>query len=102
MFIKLSDHISMASEMVQIYLNSPASIPPEGTVANLDNPTKHNAGSLALLVLCLLLTMVVGVGRAYSRIFVVKNLRVEDCTLAARIPQRRYQDMFANRAHARQ
>lgn len=70
----------MASETIQSYLHGPASLPPDGTVANLDNPDKHNRGPLVLLVFCLDLTVVFGVARAYSRIFVLKNLRVEDCT----------------------
>lgn len=70
----------MEVEMIQSYLHSPATIPPDGTAANLENPPKHNTGPLVLLVFCLILTVVFGGARAYSRIFVVKNLRLEDCT----------------------
>lgn len=96
--IKPTIDLTMASDMIQSYLHSPASIPPDGTVANLENPPKHNTGPLVLLVLCLVLTVVFGVGRAYSRIFVVKNLRVEDCT---RILLPRYQPhlVFTNARH---
>lgn len=70
----------MESEMIQIYLHSPASIPPEGTVSNLKSSPKHNTGPLVLLVFCKALAVVLGGARAYSRILVVKNLRFEDCT----------------------
>lgn len=73
----------MASEAIQGYLDGPASPPPNGTVANLENPPKHNTGPLVLLVFCLLLAVLASLGRAYSRIFVVKRLRVEDCMRVA-------------------
>jgi hypothetical protein len=73
----------VAPEIVQSYLHSPASRPPDGTVANLEHPAKHNNGPLCLLVVCIVLTVVAASARIYSRLFVVMNLRLEEYMLLA-------------------
>jgi len=66
-------------EQLKFVLAGPASAPPPGVIPNLDNPPNSNKESLALVVVCITLTVLAIAGRAYSRMVIVKRLRVEDC-----------------------
>ncbi|KAK7742412.1 hypothetical protein SLS53_004558 [Cytospora paraplurivora] len=68
----------MDSAALQAYLNGPASTAPNGTVVDLDNPPRNNTSPLVLATVCIVLTTLAVVGRAYSRLFVVKRLQAED------------------------
>ncbi|KAF3061048.1 hypothetical protein GL218_02993 [Daldinia childiae] len=69
---------SISPEVLQAILNGPSAIPPEGVVQNLDNPPNGNGRAIALVVVCLFLVMTAALMRAYSRIFIVKKLHIED------------------------
>ncbi|KAI2640767.1 hypothetical protein GGS26DRAFT_176551 [Hypomontagnella submonticulosa] len=67
-----------ASDELLTYLNGAATIPPNGVVPDLDNPPHHNGWPIALAVVCILLATAAGLARAYSRLFVIRKLRLED------------------------
>lgn len=59
------------------FLDSPASAPPPGVIADLENPETLRAPGLAVLQL-ILATFVVAV-RLYTKKYVVKRMLAEDC-----------------------
>ncbi|KAI0509535.1 hypothetical protein F5B22DRAFT_648961 [Xylaria bambusicola] len=69
-------HLTPAQQ--QAILNGPALIPPDGVEPNLENPSNNNALAIAVSVVGLTLVVISGIGRIYSRVFVVKKLKVED------------------------
>lgn len=89
----------VASKIIRSYWDQPASEPPIGTEANLENPAIHNDGPLALLVVCIIFTVAAAASRMYSRLFSVKHLRVEDCMLLAFFGVNENNYFFANQAH---
>jgi len=64
---------------VQEALKRPSSRPPPGMVSNLDNPPNGNAGALALAIICIILVATSVSLRLYSRLVIVKRMRIEDC-----------------------
>ncbi|KAI0147454.1 hypothetical protein GGR57DRAFT_515707 [Xylariaceae sp. FL1272] len=70
-------HLSPSQQ--QEILNEPALPPPKGVEVNLDNPKNGISFANAISAVLLILVAFTGVARVYSRIFVVKKLRVEDC-----------------------
>ncbi|KAH8897432.1 hypothetical protein GQ53DRAFT_743130 [Thozetella sp. PMI_491] len=60
------------------FLNGPSSPPPEGVQSNLDNPSNNTPACLAFGVVCTVLTTAAVLVRLYSRLVVVKRLRIED------------------------
>ncbi|KAI8633017.1 hypothetical protein F5Y19DRAFT_471275 [Xylariaceae sp. FL1651] len=74
----MGDSTQIPPEVLQGILDGPSALPPEGVIANFDNPTNGNAGAIALAVICFSLASTAGSIRAYSRIFVVKKVQVED------------------------
>lgn len=64
---------------VQEALKRPSSKPPAGVQSNLDNPPNRNDEALALAIICIILVAVSVSLRLYSRVVIVKRLRIEDC-----------------------
>lgn len=60
-------------------LNSPAMNPPDGIEPNFENPFNRNRPSLALMIVGMTLTSFCIAIRAYTRIFCLKKVRLEDC-----------------------
>ncbi|KAK5625658.1 hypothetical protein RRF57_001374 [Xylaria bambusicola] len=60
-------------------LNSPGVAPPPGVVPNFLRPPNKNHVAIAVNVVCLVVTVVAICLRAYSRIFCIKKLHLEDC-----------------------
>lgn len=63
----------------QVVLNFPALQPPEGVEPDFTKPGNRNAVAIAVYVICLTLVTFSAIARIYSRIFIVKQLRLEDC-----------------------
>ncbi|KAL7624923.1 hypothetical protein AAE478_004137 [Parahypoxylon ruwenzoriense] len=59
-------------------LNGPALTPPEGVVPDFENPPNQNALSHFSVAFCLIASTFAVLIRAYSRIFCIKKLEIED------------------------
>lgn len=59
--------------------NIPALQPPEGVVSNLVDPPNRNALVMTVTILCLVITTILVFIRAWSRLVVMKIVRIEDC-----------------------
>lgn len=62
-------------------LNGPALQPPAGIVPNFENPPSGNTLCRAVLTICLIISSLAVVNRAYSRIFCLKRVEIEDCEM---------------------
>jgi hypothetical protein len=70
---------TLPPEQQQVLLDgAPALRPPNGTDANFENPSTGNEGTIAILTICLFITLVLGALRLYSRVFIIHILRLED------------------------
>ncbi|KAF2968179.1 hypothetical protein GQX73_g5381 [Xylaria multiplex] len=78
-FIDLSKFPPAEQEKI---LNRPALTPPPGVVPNFDNPPNQNDAGIATNAICLFITLVVVVLRAYAKIVCVKKLHIEDYLVA--------------------
>ncbi|KAI1267563.1 hypothetical protein F5Y18DRAFT_443315 [Xylariaceae sp. FL1019] len=65
-------------QQVAIYDATPALAPPPGVVPDYDHPDARNDVTITVLVVSLFLTTLLYSIRLYSRIFIVKKLRLED------------------------
>lgn len=59
-------------------LNGPAAVSPDGTY-NFDLPPPHNTAGYAFVAVCVTLTTVGALLRAYARVRVTKKVHLEDC-----------------------
>jgi len=71
--------MSLTPEQLKAFLEAPSSPTPEGVVRNLDNPDNSNDEAMALGVICIVFSTAAILARAYSRLFVIKSFRIEDC-----------------------
>lgn len=60
--------------------NSPGLPPPDGVVPDFENPSNRNGEAIALAVVCLFLATTAFLSRAYSRVFIIKKVEMQDCT----------------------
>ncbi|CAJ2504502.1 Uu.00g118960.m01.CDS01 [Anthostomella pinea] len=58
---------------------TPALPPPLGEISNFSNPPNSNAEAQAGIIICLIVTFSAVLIRAYSRIFRMKAVRIQDC-----------------------
>lgn len=56
-----------------------APIAPPGYSRNLDNPSNKNELALGIVVTCIIVSTVLSILRVYSRVFVARKVRLEDC-----------------------
>jgi hypothetical protein len=68
-----------ASEQADFLANYPGILPPEGVVSNFVNPPTRNDIGLSVITIFLVLVVITGALRLYSRIAVVRTLKLEDC-----------------------
>lgn len=66
----------------QEILNSPGMTPPDGVEPNFDHPANRNDLAIAISVICITLVTFSALIRGYSKLFLAKRVRVEDCTLS--------------------
>ncbi|KAI0882849.1 uncharacterized protein GGS22DRAFT_41758 [Annulohypoxylon maeteangense] len=62
----------------QQILDGPALAPPDGVTPVFKNPPNRNGQAIAVLVVCLFLSTMAAIGRAYSRTFVMKRVQLQD------------------------
>ncbi|KAI1763848.1 hypothetical protein GGR53DRAFT_345732 [Hypoxylon sp. FL1150] len=62
----------------QEILNSPGMTPPDGVEPNFDHPPNQNGLAIAISVICLFLVTFSASVRAYSKLALVKRVRLED------------------------
>ncbi|KAI1176832.1 hypothetical protein F4777DRAFT_544396 [Nemania sp. FL0916] len=74
----MGDSTQIPPAVLQGILDGPSTVPPDGIIPNFDNPANGNAGAIALAVICYSLASTAGLLRAYSRIFILKKVRLED------------------------
>lgn len=60
-------------------LDGPALAPPEGVIPQFDNPPNNNALAHGVLSACVAISTVCLLIRAYARVFLFKQLKIEDC-----------------------
>lgn len=71
---------NLPPEVQEQILNGPARAPPPGVVPNFDNPPNRTPEAIAVIVVCLFFSTAAVLGRIYSRVFILKKVRLEDCT----------------------
>lgn len=76
----------LSAEDAEAMLNGPALEPPEGVVPNYENRSTALEVLYASLSLVLLVAISAAGLRAYSRIYVVKKVRIEDGKYSVRPP----------------
>ncbi|OTA80296.1 hypothetical protein M434DRAFT_17799 [Hypoxylon sp. CO27-5] len=54
-------------------------VPPTGVIPNIGNAENRNSQAIAVFATCISLATLTALGRVYSRLFLVRKLRVEDC-----------------------
>lgn len=72
---------SLPVETQEEILNGPALEAPDGIRPNFDNHPNHNTLALTVIVINAVLVSVSGLLRLYSKLFITKNLFIEDCGL---------------------
>ncbi|KAK6949613.1 hypothetical protein Daesc_009696 [Daldinia eschscholtzii] len=88
-------------EQQQIALNSPALPAPEGFVPNFDNPSNNNGLAFGVMIACTAITTICLLIRLYARLFLFKQLKVEDCMFSEPDVSRRKNDVhYAALAYA--
>lgn len=68
-----------ASEQADFLANYPGILPPEGVVSNFDNPPTRNDIGISVITIFLVLVVITGALRLYSRVAVVRAFKLEDC-----------------------
>ncbi|GAW26144.1 putative integral membrane protein [Rosellinia necatrix] len=75
-----SDFYSLPfDQQVEIFNNLPSLPAPEGVEPDYDHPRARNDVTIAVTVVGLAFTTVLFALRVYSRLFIVKKVRLEDC-----------------------
>ncbi|KAI0179003.1 hypothetical protein GGR52DRAFT_569909 [Hypoxylon sp. FL1284] len=69
---------SLPNEQQQALLDGPALAPPKGVVSNFDNPDNNNGLAYGVIALCITVATLCLMIRAYSRLVLFKQLKVED------------------------
>lgn len=65
--------------MIQALLDGPADTAPNGTTSNFDIQPPYDRQAIAVITICVLLVVITGILRAYSRTRVMKDVFLEDC-----------------------
>lgn len=65
---------------VDIY-TTPAGVPPPGVVPNLVNPFYLHTIDLITHILCLVVSTIAVALRVFTKVYLMKQFRAEDCTL---------------------
>ncbi|KAI1120118.1 hypothetical protein F5Y10DRAFT_273398 [Nemania abortiva] len=66
------------NEQVEIFNKLPSMAAPDGIVPNYDHPRARNDVTITVIVVGLAFTVILFIMRMYSRLFIVKKLRLED------------------------
>ncbi|KAI0168836.1 hypothetical protein GGR52DRAFT_574068 [Hypoxylon sp. FL1284] len=77
----MADISSLTPEQIDALLNGPALPPPDDVIPNFDNPPNKNYISVAVVPLCLTLTLLAVLMRAYARIFCIKKVELPDALM---------------------
>ena len=72
---------NLSPEQQEMILNGPAMSPPPGVTPNLDNPPNRNTMAMVVSVFCIVLVTLAASARAYSRLVLLKHVKLEDCML---------------------
>ncbi|KAI1129109.1 hypothetical protein F5Y10DRAFT_159979 [Nemania abortiva] len=76
--VSILDFPNLSPAEQEAILNGPGMVPPEGVTPDFSRPGNRPDVAIAVSVVCLtLVTLVVSI-RAYSRLFIVKSMRLED------------------------
>ncbi|KAK6950401.1 hypothetical protein Daesc_008729 [Daldinia eschscholtzii] len=59
-------------------LDGPAAEAPAGVHPNLANPNNQNAMAMSIITLCMALSIILVLSRAYTRIFCIRKVHIED------------------------
>jgi hypothetical protein len=74
----MENFLSLPPSAREAILNAPALEAPGDLKSNFDNPPNNDRGAIVLLTVCTSLVVILGVLRLYSRVFVIKSMKVED------------------------
>jgi hypothetical protein len=77
---QIQDFPNLPPSVQEEILNSPGMVPPDNVTPNLENPPNYNAQAIVVSVVCLTLVVVSSLIRAYSRVVILKTVKLEDCT----------------------
>ncbi|KAI1779131.1 hypothetical protein F4818DRAFT_437924 [Hypoxylon cercidicola] len=76
--MSLENFQSLSKAEQEVILNSPALEPPPGVIPNFINPANRNGLATFIGAICLILTTTAILIRAYSRMFCVRRIEIED------------------------
>lgn len=77
---------SLTPEKLELLLQSPALPPPDGTEAEFDNPPHRNKLGFQVMAACVFLQVLFSLVRAYTRIFCMRKVKLEDCEFHRKPP----------------
>lgn len=91
-----------ATEQVDFLATYPGVEPPAGVVSNFVNPPTRNDIGISVITIFLVLVVITGALRLYSRAAIVRAYRLEDCTsFLLGEPNHTWWDMSAYRSNTR-
>ena len=69
----------LSPEQLEAFLAKPSLEPPEDVTPQLVNPPNNNALAMGVAITCLSVSSILILLRTYSRVFILKRMRLEDC-----------------------
>lgn len=72
---------SLSPDLIDQIRNSPAADPPPGIIPNFTDPPNLTRTSIGLVIAGMVIIISVALIRFYTRVFCLKRVRVEDCSL---------------------
>jgi hypothetical protein len=77
--------MSSSTDTAQVTSTIVGSLPaPSGVIPNFDDPANGNTKAYIVVILNLVVMLLLAAIRAFSRIFIVRKLRIEDCRFYSR------------------
>lgn len=73
------DFPNLSTAVQQQILDGPAMEPPEGVTPDFSKPESRRVVAIAVSAVCLTLVVISSAIRLYSRLVIVKKMRLEDC-----------------------
>lgn len=72
-----------SSEQADFLANYPGIQPPQGVASNFENPPTRNDIGFSVVIIFVVLVVITGAFRLYSRLAVIRTFKLEDCESAS-------------------
>lgn len=77
------DFTKLTPEQLDAVLEMPAMAPPTGEVSNFINPPNQNGMAVGIMVLCVVVTTLCLLIRAYARLILLKRIQAQEYLIVA-------------------